>query len=73
MVTLALVLPALLILGVVTHVAPGMQKGRVGYPRDLAAVKPVRRLFSRPGQLLAKRLKRLVRSERARRGAVAGL
>ena len=73
MITLALVLLALLVLGVVTHFAPGMQKGRVGYPRGLSVVKPAVRLFSRPGQLLAKRLKGLVRSERARRGAVAGL
>ena len=43
MTTLLLTLVGLLALGVLTHVAPNMRKGRVGYPRELKLSRPARR------------------------------
>jgi hypothetical protein len=47
MMTLLLTLVGLLALGVLTHVAPNMRKGRVGYPRnpsvELTLSRPARR------------------------------
>lgn len=66
MIALAVAVLALLALGVLTHRAPSMRKGRVGYPRDpFTGVKPNRRLFA--GELLTQRLQRLVRGQRTRR------